>query len=326
MGSIAASAVPVREKTVTTSGSAAIAFSSANCIANDCSSDVDGTRNACMARFPSSRVGMNSRPSIVKPTTPIPSIKRALANTALGLRIAAWIAGSIRPRRTRMIAVSCSSSWSPSCPSLFAWSLGSLTSRAAIAGTKVKEKMNAPTRASMKVAAIGWKVLPSTPSNVRIGAKTNRMITWPNAAGRAIFLAESAATRSRSIALRGRPSSARLFPSISRVDSITITAPSTRMPKSSAPKLIRLPLIPNLFMPITANRNDSGITKAVMAAARRLPSSRNSTTTTSRAPSVRFLATVLTVELTSTLRSSTGSAKISAGRDSLTCARRSAAA
>ena len=98
------------------------------------------------------------------------------------------------------------------------------------------------------------------------------------------------------------------------------------MPKSSAPRLIRLPLMPKRFMPITANRNDSGITSAVIVAARRLPSSRNSTTTTSSAPSVRFLATVLMVELTSTLRSRTGAATMSAGSDVLTCSRRAAAA
>ena len=45
-----------------------------------------------------------------------------------------------------------------------------------MAGTKVKEKMKAPMRASMKVAAIGWNVLPSTPCNVRIGANTSRII------------------------------------------------------------------------------------------------------------------------------------------------------
>ena len=45
---IAASAVPVRENTVSTSGCWAIAFSSASCIASDCSSEVDGTRSACI--------------------------------------------------------------------------------------------------------------------------------------------------------------------------------------------------------------------------------------------------------------------------------------
>ncbi len=65
---------------------------------------------------------------------------------------------------------------------------------------------------------------------------------------------------------------------------------------------------------------------AVMAAARRLPSSKNSTAMTSNAPSVRFFATVLIVALTSSLRFSTGSATMSGGSERLTSTRRSAAA
>ncbi|MNL74502.1 hypothetical protein D3C87_2001490 [compost metagenome] len=52
-----------------------------------------------------------------------------------------------------------------------------------MAGTKVKEKMKAPIRASMTVAPIGTKVLPSTPSSISSGVKTSRMINWPKAAG-----------------------------------------------------------------------------------------------------------------------------------------------
>ena len=178
----------------------------------------------------------------------------------------------------------------------------------------------------MKVAAIGWKVLPSTPCKVRMGANTSRMINWPKAAGRIMVLAASTATFMRSPGSRSRPNSACLFASNSSVASITMTAPSTRMPKSSAPKLIRLPLMPKRSMPMTANRNDNGITIAVMAAARILPSIRNSTAITSSAPSTRFLDTVRMVALTSSLRSSTGSATMPAGSDLLTCFRRSAAA
>ncbi|MNT60115.1 hypothetical protein D3C72_1976730 [compost metagenome] len=46
MGSTAASAVPVREKTVSTSGWALMTRSSAICIAKDCSSEAEGTRRA----------------------------------------------------------------------------------------------------------------------------------------------------------------------------------------------------------------------------------------------------------------------------------------
>ena len=57
-----------------------------------------------------------------------------------------------------------------------------------------------------------------------------------------------------------------------------------------------------------------------------LPNIKNSTTITSSAPSVRLRATVRIVALTSSLRSSTGSATIPGGSDLLTCSRRSAAA
>ena len=53
--------------------------------------------------------------------------------------------------------------------------------------------------------------------------------------------------------------------------SITTTAPSTIRPKSSAPRLIRLALMSNRFIADAANRNESGMTSAVMIAARTLP-------------------------------------------------------
>ena len=123
-----------------------------------------------------------------------------------------------------------------------------------------------------------------------------------------------------------RPNSARRRVIISRVFSTTTTAPSTIRPKSRAPRLIRFPLMPKRFMPMTANRKLIGIIRAVMLAARRFPSSRNSTTMTSRAPSVRLRATVPMVEFTRALRSSTVTASIPGGRVSRTSSRRSPAA
>ncbi|MNI38577.1 hypothetical protein D3C73_927270 [compost metagenome] len=323
MGSTAASAVPVREKTVFTSGWALMARSSAICMARDCSSEAEGTRSACMAMSPSSSVGMNSRPSRVKARAPISRAPKAEASTVLGCETAARMAGSIQRRAWRSRKVSCSSA----SPFSSTWTvLGSLTSRAAMAGTKVKEKMKAPTRASMTVAPMGMKVLPSTPSSISRGVKTSRMISWPKAAGLTIWRAALAATPRRSLRVRARPRSARFWPSRSRVFSTTTTAPSTSRPKSSAPRLIRFPLMPKRFMPMTANRKLIGIIRAVIVAARMFPSSRNSTTMTSRAPSVRFLATVFMVELTRALRFSTGSATMSGGRLALICSSRSAEA
>ena len=56
-----------------------------------------------------------------------------------------------------------------------------------------------------------------------------------------------------------------------------ITAPSTISPKSSAPRLIRLALILPCSMPAAVISMVIGMTSAVMTAARKFPSSTNST-------------------------------------------------
>ena len=52
-------------------------------------------------------------------------------------------------------------------------------SRATKAGTKVIERMKAAARASIRVMAMGEKVLPSTPVKVSSGANTRKIIAWP---------------------------------------------------------------------------------------------------------------------------------------------------
>lgn len=75
------------------------------------------------------------------------------------------------------------------------------------------------------------------------------------------------------------------------------------MPKSSAPRLIRLALTLAETMPLKVISIDSGITSAVSTAARRLPRKRNSTAITRMAPSSRFFLTVAMALSTSTVRS-----------------------
>ena len=81
-----------------------------------------------------------------------------------------------------------------------------------------------------------------------------------------------------------------------------ITAPSTISPKSSAPRLIRLALILPCSMPVAVISMVTGMTNAVISAARKFPSSRNSTSNDQGAPSARFVATVLIVASTSRVR------------------------
>ncbi|MNC15727.1 hypothetical protein D3C75_635520 [compost metagenome] len=54
-----------------------------------------------------------------------------------------------------------------------------VTNRAMAAGTKVTERIMAPSRAMTTVKAIGWNILPSTPVRAKIGRYTTMMISWP---------------------------------------------------------------------------------------------------------------------------------------------------
>ncbi|MOA42145.1 hypothetical protein D3C78_1641740 [compost metagenome] len=75
------------------------------------------------------------------------------------------------------------------------------------------------------------------------------------------------------------------------------------MPKSSAPKLIKLALTLLLNMPVKVNSMDSGITIAVIRAARMLPRNRNRMAITRIAPSTRFFFTVAMAFSTRLVRS-----------------------
>ena len=80
--------------------------------------------------------------------------------------------------------------------------------------------------------------------------------------------------------------------SFANTASTIITAPSTISPKSSAPKLIRLPLTPKRFIMITANNIANGIIDATNSPARRLPKKITNTNKTIKAPSSKLSRTV----------------------------------
>ena len=132
--------------------------------------------------------------------------------------------------------------------------------------------------------------------------------------GRSISRDDSTTSSSRSFKASNRPSLCCRCASRRNVFSTMMTAPSMMSPKSSAPRLIRLPEMPNAFMPIALINSDKGITSAAMSAARQLPSRANRMTTTSSAPSARFLATVEIVATTSCERSRVGTTVMPAGR------------
>ncbi len=86
------------------------------------------------------------------------------------------------------------------------------------------------------------------------------------------------------------------------------------MPKSNAPKLIKLALTRFVTMPVMVNNMAKGITNAVINAARKCPKNTNNTAITNNAPSSRFFLTVLMVASTKWVRSYTGLATTPSGK------------
>ena len=77
--------------------------------------------------------------------------------------------------------------------------------------------------------------------------------------------------------------------------SIITTAPSTIIPKSIAPRLIKFALMPKRRMPRKLISIDNGITNATTMAADTFPKKISRTIVTRRKPSKRFFSTVRTV-------------------------------
>ena len=85
--------------------------------------------------------------------------------------------------------------------------------------------------------------------------------------------------------------------------SITITAPSTMMPKSMAPKDNKLAGTPMILSPKNVANKDSGMMTTTAKLARRLDKNTYSTKATSKAPSIKLKNTVLSVLPMSQVRS-----------------------
>ena len=125
------------------------------------------------------------------------------------------------------------------------------------------------------------------------------MISIENSVGRPTSLVACRMSDLRSLSWMPSPRSA----SRCMMFSITITAPSTMMPKSMAPRLSRLAGTPMIFKPRKVASSDKGITTTTARLARRLERNRYSTSDTSSAPSTRFLNTVERVLPISQVRS-----------------------
>ena len=97
--------------------------------------------------------------------------------------------------------------------------------------------------------------------------------------------------------------------------STIITAPSTIIPKSIAPKLIRFAQTSKTFININANNKDNGIVEATIKPPRQFPKRKIRTKITIKAPSIRLVETVDVVSAISLLRSNKGSMVTPSGKD-----------
>ena len=114
------------------------------------------------------------------------------------------------------------------------------------------------------------------------------MISIENSVGRPTSVAACSITSRRSSSRRFSPFSDRRCMMFSTM----ITAPSTMMPKSSAPSDSRLAGTPMIFRPRKVPKSASGMISTTVRLARRLDKNRYSTSDTSTAPSTRLRNTV----------------------------------
>ena len=91
------------------------------------------------------------------------------------------------------------------------------------------------------------------------------------------------------------------------IHSTMMTAPSTIIPKSSAPRLIKLPPTPKAFIIPKAKSMASGMTDAATNPARILPKNSMRTNITMSKPSTKFSVIVNVTRSTNCVRSMNGS-------------------
>ena len=136
-------------------------------------------------------------------------------------------------------------------------------------GTSVNDAISATISAETTEYAIGAKILPSCRCMVKIGRCATMMMTMENPVGRPTSVTASRMTRTRVLTslISAAPRRRKMF-------SMTITAPSTMMPKSIAPSDSRLAGIFITVSPRKVPSRASGMMIETIAAARALPRNR----------------------------------------------------
>jgi len=169
-------------------------------------------------------------------------------------------------------------------------------------GTSVNVMSSAPMSALTTVFASGEKIRPSTRCSEKIGRYAAMMMSSEKSVGRATSLAALNTVNANAPSCSPCPAPCRCDSLWNRC-STRITAPSTMMPKSTAPIDSRLADMPRTYRYANDAASESGIAVATISAARKDSMKASNTAMTSSAPSSRFLKTVLRVVLTSSVRS-----------------------
>src|SRR5690606_23832564 len=121
----------------------------------------------CITKSPSSNVGTNSPPMVLKIQTLIANKSPASEMTIFLFSNAQWMDGLYNLVRNRMILTDM----------FLSLCLFGFKNMEEMTGTYVKQKIMAPTNAKLNVSAIGLNILPSTPLSDKMGMNTMRMIS-----------------------------------------------------------------------------------------------------------------------------------------------------
>lgn len=156
--------------------------------------------------------------------------------------------------------------------------------------------MTAPASIRARATTSGRNILPSTSSSEARGRNTSSTMTTENTTGRAV-------TAAACVMVARRLASPRRWAISCSTCSIITTAPLTMMPKSTAPRLIRLPDTPKEPMKMKAKSIEKGMAPDTMRPARSEPRVSTSVSVTSRAPSERLRFTVASVRSMNEARS-----------------------
>ena len=171
-------------------------------------------------------------------------------------------------------------------------------------GTKVKVKSNAPIKAKPSVKARGENIFPSTFWKENIGSKAVMIINFEKKIDLPIsvpvFFIKLPLANLLNFSI---PTSLALRSRTTNSPSTITTAPSMIIPKSTAPRLNKLALIPINFRHKKAKSNDSGITIETVKVVRQSAMNKNTMQVTRIIPSSKLCITVSVVKFIKLSRS-----------------------